>query len=290
MRPLFFTLLLMLTIASLACAQVSQAVREIAIAVAAQLGRKEAGELAKFGGETAVKQLFERAAREGGEATAQQLGSYAERYGVAALRAAETAPGRFVPALDRIGGEFVEQAIYATAREPALVTKLLADYGDDALKLAAKHAGVGPKIATTLGREGIDTGLQLPTNEAIRLARYADNIASAPVPDNFKKDVLKAIAKAPKRVLDEIEKHPNILLTAAGCATVIKLADDAKAEIWGTPGDGPNPPRPGWLERTLRMVIDTFKTPLSAVIAIVGIGVAGWFGARIWLLLKARRR
>lgn len=277
-------------LASLAFAQTGVAVRELALAIAEQLGRKEAGEFAKFGGEAAVKQLFERAAQEGGEVTARHLADYAERYGVAALRAAETSPGRIVPALDRVGSELVQPAIYAAAREPALITKLVTNYGDDALKLAAKHPGVGAKIATSLGREGIDAGLQMPTSEAIRLARYADEIAASPVSATTKRDLLKAIAKAPKRILGEIEKHPNVLLTAVGCATLIMIANDTKDLVLGVPGNGPTPARPGFLERSIKMIIETFKTPISAVIALIGLGIVGWFSARIWVIVKSRHR
>ena len=290
MRRLFSTFTIVAWLGSVASAQVNQAIRELATIVAEQLGRKEAGELAKFGGDAAVRQLFERAVQEGGEATARQLAKYAEEYGVAALRAAEFAPGRMVPALNSVGGELVRPAIYAAAREPAVITKLVTDFGDDALRLAARHPGVGPKIATTLGREGIETGLKLPTNEAVRFARYADDIAASPVPRATKNKLLDAMAKAPKRILDEIEKHPKVLMTAAGCATLIMLAHDQKGDLFGSPGDESTPPRPGFIERLFKVGFEAFKAPISVVMVIVGIGLAGWFGAKIWIILKSGRR
>lgn len=263
-------------------AQVGQIVRELAEAALEQIGRREAGDLAKFGGEAAVREIFEKAAQEGGEVAAKQLAGYTERFGLAALRAVEVAPGRMLPALEKMSGDLLGPAIYAAAREPALVTKLVTEYGESALMVAAKHPGVGPEIATTLGREGIDTALRLPTPQAVRLARCAEDIAAAPVPPSSKNAVLNAIARAPGRVLDEIEKHPKILMTAAGCATLVAISHDWKDPIFGQPG------QPGFADRSLDKVLATFKSPISTVIVLIGLGLIAWCGTRIFLILRRR--
>jgi hypothetical protein len=267
----------LVAVASSSSAQTSSIAGGLAETVIEQLGKKQAVELAKFGGNAAVRHVFERAAEEGGETVARQLANYAERYGVAALRASEVSPAKMVPALGRLGDDLVRPAIYAAAREPSVVTELMAKYGDDALRLAAKHPGVGPRIATALGRDGINVGLNIPTDEAIRLARYSDEIVASPVSSTTKKELLNSISRSPKRVLDEIEKHPKLLFTTAGCATFIAIAHENKQSIFGSSE------HPGTLERIVH-------TPLAVVSAAVGVGILLWFGSKIWLMFRSHRR
>ena len=283
MRRSTSILVLWFWLVTAAMAQVGQVVRELAETALEQLSQHEAGDLAKFGGEAAVREVFEKAVQEGGEEAAKQLARYTERFGIAALRAVEDAPGRMLPAFAQVGDDLLAPAVYAAAREPALVTRLVTQYGEDALVVVAKHPGVGSQITTSLGREGIDTALKIPTPQAIRLARYADDIAAAPIPSSSRKAVLDAVARAPGRVLDEIEKHPKIFMTVAGCATIVAISHDTKHEVFG------DSEHPGFLDRTVNKFIDTFRTPISAVISLIGVGFLAWCGTRIVQIIRRDR-
>jgi hypothetical protein len=79
-----------------------------------------------------------------------------------------------------------------------------------------------------MGRDGIEMGLKLGTDDAVRLARQADDIARlAPAP---RSQVLSKLGRNAKGVLSYLEAHPKILLTAAGVAAVLAVEDNFLGE------------------------------------------------------------
>ena len=265
-----FALTLLLSPLPAALAQAGPIARAIARELAEKLGERGARELAEAGGETAVREVIEKAAKEGGETLAREVAGYAEKYGAQSLRAFREAPAAMAQGMKKIPAEFAEGAMRAAAREPALVARLATEIGEDALIVAAKHPGVGADIATKLGREGCAVAKNLTTADTIRLARFSDDLARLPAAERT--GLLKRIGKAPGKVMDYVERHPNILKTAAATAVALvamdRLIGDAES--------------PGFIER----VAEQFRTPLGIILVCVAALV---LARALWWWRRARR-
>jgi len=177
--------------------------------------------------------------------------------------------------LDGVGPELVTPALRAAAREPKVVTRLLAEYGPDALRVAAQHPGVGTKIVSQLGKEGIDLARGVLTEDAVRLARWGEDIAR--LPTATKLQVLDVVRAAPGKALAWLDRHPTILLTAAGVTSFLA----AKGEMLGS-GQ-----QPGFIERMLKTPMEVVGRPLTMTLyGLGGICVLG-AGARLVVRLRA---
>lgn len=219
-----------------------------------------ANELAQIGGDAAVRTLISKAAAEGGEAAARQVATLCERFGPAAVQAVKAAPARLAQSLGKVTDDLVQAALNAAGREPELVAKLVTQFGDDALIIAAKHPGVGTSIAEKLGKEGIDLAKQLPTSDAVRLARAADELAA--IAPAQRAAVFTKLQCTGSKALDYIERHPLILATSAGVAVFLAVKDDLLGTKDAT----------GFVERITSQTLGMFRNPLSILlIAIVRI-------------------
>ena len=264
------TLALWISTTSVGFAQTGAAVRAMAKELAEKLGQRGARELAEAGGEAAVREVIEKAATQGGETLAREVASYAERYGAQSLRAFREAPAAMVQGMKKLPAEFAEGAMRAAAREPAVIARLATEVGEDALIVAAKHPGVGVDIAGKLGREGCAAAKNLTTPETIRLARISDDLARLPAAE--RNGMLTRIGKAPGKVLDYLEKHPKVLMTAAATTTAIVAIDRLLGDAQ----------EPGFFER----IAGRFYWPVTALIIAAGVLLL----VRAWLWMKRRNR
>ena len=272
-RALSVCLLLTFLLAAAVVAQTAPVVRSLGRELAEALGQRSARELAEAGGEAAVRATVEKAAREGGEQLAREVATYGQRYGAQALRAFADSPAAMVSALRKVPSEFTEGVMRAAAREPEVIAKLGAELGEDALIVAAKHPGVGVDIARKLGREGCAIARQIPTSDAIRLAKLSDDLARLPAAERA--GLLSRMQRAPGKVIDYLEKHPIVFGSAA--VTTAYLAT-AYLAIDALLGDAQSP---GFLER----MSDKFRFPLALVIG----AVALFFLVKAALLFRRRR-
>lgn len=237
-----------------AAAQVGTVATELAEAA---IKKMAANELAAIGGDAAVRTVISKAAAEGGEAAARQVATLCERFGPAAVQALKAAPARLAKSLGAMPDDLVQAAVNAAGREPELIAKLVAELGDDALIVAAKHPGVGTGIATKLGKDGVALAKQLPTTDAVRLARAADEIAA--VAPAERAAVFAKLQRTGGKALDYLERHPRILATTAGVAVFLAVKD----ELLGTKDV------PGFIERITATTLGMFRSPLSVLLLAV---------------------
>lgn len=237
---------------------VRKAATELIEVLAERGGRAGAKELAEFGGHEAVKGVLEKAAREGGEALVERVARYGQSHGLAALRFIERSPAKVVGALDELGPELAAPAIRAAAREPQLVARLVETYGASALRVAAGHPGVGTRIAEQLGQEGIELAGRLPTEQAVSLARWGDDVAGLPAAERGR--VLAAIRTSPEKALNWLDRHPKVLLTAGGVAAFIAAKDNL------FPPEGIQGP----VERMTREAVEAVAPPIQTALYAAG--------------------
>ena len=271
--------------------------QEIAEAIAKKGGRKAAQELAEFGGEQAIQEVLEKASRQGGEALAGKVIRYGKKYGLSAVKTIDNAPALYVKALDEIPETLVERALWAAQREPVAVTRLLSRHGSDALQVAAKYRGVGTDIVSKLGDDGVRMARNMTENQAIVLARHADDIAA--LPPGRKSQLVDAILAAPGRVIDHMEKHPRVFLTVAGITTLVALKDDVlgKGEVITVNPDGSRTiSKRGLVERMLdriqaliMAILNRFRNLLSALLVVPAVILACGGVVKIWGCYRRER-
>lgn len=277
-RAMFAMIVTVLVAAPALCLAQGRAVIEGGEALVKQMvqrgGTTAAREVAEMGGSAAVRETLERAAREGGEQLATRVSRYGVVHGPVALRAIGRSPAKMVAALDEIPGELLRPALHAAAREPDTIARLVASHGAGALETAARHPGVGSKIVTSLGDDGLKLGRSLTTDQAVVVARHADEIAKLPAPQRA--GVMQALSKSPARVVGYLERHPKILLTTAGVVTVVALKD----EIIGTTQlalDAAGNPiavtKPGFIERLVGEPVRRATNLLGVILASI---LGGW--------------
>ena len=243
-------------------------------------GATAAREVAEMGGNAAVRETLERAAREGGEQLATRVSRYGVAHGPVAIRAIGRSPARMVAALDEIPQNLVRPALQATAREPDTIVRLVASHGAGALETAARHPGVGSKLVTSLGDDAVKLGRNLTTDQAVVIARHADEIAKLPAAQ--REGVMQALAKSPARVASYLERHPKILLTTAGVVTVVALKDEIVGTTQLALDAAGNPiavAKPGFIERLVGEPVRNATNLLGVVAASI---LAGWGAIQLW--------
>jgi hypothetical protein len=262
-------ILTLLGMAFTASAQVGRIATELSEQIIQKLGPKGAKELVEMGGEAGVRTIIQQAAAEGGETAARQVATLCERFGTPALLAVKASPAKLAASLGKMPDDLVEAAIHAAGREPELLGKLVAQIGDDALLVAARHPGVGTQIAGKLGKEGVEIARDFSTPDAIRLARNADDIAK--IAPAERAAVLAKIRRTGTSALDYLERHPKLLATTAGVGVFLAVKDD----LLGTKG------APGFVERIVGNTVAMFKNPLSILL----VAIAALIFARVGFIV-----
>jgi hypothetical protein len=259
-------------------------VREATEQVFRQAGREGVEELAQMGGRAGVTEVFEQSAREGGDQLVRKAARYGVEDGPAALRVIGRSPAKMVGALDGLSPELRQAGIAAVERNPELMTRLVREYGSGAMEVAAKHPGVGEKLAQTLGEDGIQLGRKLTTDQSIVAARYAPEIAKLPGAERA--GILSKLGTSPRVVLDYLESHPRVLTTAAGVAVVMAVKDDvigdkgrsvvlADGRVVNTPGHA------GLIERMFPSASRAAEKPVMMISGVVAVGIAAWFAVHL---------
>ena len=267
-------------------------VREATEQVFRSASREGLEELTQMGGKAAVNEVFEQTAREGGDQLVRKAAQYGVEDGPAALRAIGRSPAKMVNALDGLSPQLRQAGIAAVERNPELMTQLVKEYGSGAMEVAARHPGVGEKLAQSLGQDGIQLGRNLTTDQSILAARYAPDVAKLPPAERA--GILSKLSQSPKLVLDYLESHPRVLTTSAGVAVVMAIKDDvigdkgksvltADGRVVNTPG------HPGLIERMFPSVSKAAEQPVMMISGVVALGIAGWFAVHLlgkWRLQK----
>ncbi len=250
-------------------------------------GREAASELTELGGAAAVRVLLQRAAAEGGEGLVDRVIQLGSRYGPSALKAIEPSPSQMIRALDRVPPDLILPAIRAAAREPELASQLLSTYGTAALEVAARQPGVGADLVEKLGEDGIRIGNRLTTDQAVKFARHADDIAALPTAQ--RSQLMDAIMKAPARVLDYLETHPKVLLTAGGVSAFMAAKENILGSAVPSSGCGSSPL--GLVERVIFRLGDKFARPVTAAVVFTVAAICAYTMIRllsVWKLNAAR--
>jgi hypothetical protein len=197
-------------------------------------GTEEATEfLARQGGRELAERVATAAAREGGEEAADQVSRLAAAYGPDALRALDNAP-ELAPVLaalkqlpeSEIPAVLSRLSAGASGRELA---RSIGRVGVSAVRGDLVHPGVGAVLARSLGDEGTELATKLSTDQAITVARHADDLAVLPA--GQRQAVLALLHRDAERMVAFMGRFAadnpgKTLFTAA--ATTVLLAESER--------------------------------------------------------------
>jgi hypothetical protein len=191
--------------------------------------KQSAKELAEIGGEKAVQEVLEKAAKEGGDELVGQVVSLSKRGGPRTLQALGPDPALMTKALRGLPEGQLADSVIETARNPALMAKLVRSHGDEAIVAAARHPGIGTQVIDEFGEAGLKATRELGTDQVIVLAKTK----------GFR-DLPAAAQQKFVGLLDRDPRAVTNLIKLARAGTVIVLTADfvnkLEAEILGKGG------------------------------------------------------
>lgn len=250
-------------------------------------------ELAEHGGEAAVRRVAQKALSEGGEPTLNRMVATASKYGPDAVRMFDNVPtvSPVLKSLDEIPEEVVSTALkrLAAGQPGRELAEVAEQYGGKAILVELKHPGVGTGLVRSLGDEGVRIGDSLATDQAIVLAKHADDIAKLPAAQRA--GILDLLHRDATGVVGFIgrfmEKHPGKTLFAASATTIILAnperilgGDEIVLDANGVPH---LVSKPGLMGRTTEHAVQSVVRPLMTyVIPLAAVAFAAWLGIKLW--------
>lgn len=270
----------------------------------ARKGVSESGEqLAKYGGRELVERVATTLVREGGEEALEKAVTLTAKYGPDVLRVIDDAPSptTLLKALDDIPADSVGTAIARLGADGLPLQTLVQQYGSRMLKAELSNPGVSVGLVRSLGDDGLRLATSLGGDNAIMVARYADDIAALPA--GQKESVLKLLYDDTKRMVAFIgrflEKNPGTTLFY-GSATALLLANSERLLGGGEmviDKDG-NPvivSKPGLIERIIHFLIHVLfdkvvKPALYVLLPIVALGGVAWTAIKLYFTYQRERR
>ena len=260
-------------------------------------GREFTEEFTEFGGEAFVRKVTERTLREGGADAFELLVRKAGTHGPDALRAADNAVSipRLLKAVDDLPEDMAGPAIrrLSAGADGRILAEAVEQYGPKALRAELRHPGVGGRLVSRLGEDGVQLSSKVSTDQAITISRHADNIVDLPA--SQKQRVIDLLRNDTDRMVTFmgrfIEKNPGkVLFTVAGTAVVLANADKVlggEGEIViGPDGKPVYVPQPGMIERVTMGVVNRV---LAVVMPLVALAGAVWLGIKLWFRYRLAR-
>lgn len=274
-------------------AAAGKVVRELIEQIGIRGGKSASEELVRLGGEKSVQEVLEKAAKEGGEALVEKTARYSVEYGPIVLRGAKESPLKFISAFEKLPPNLRTAAMQEMRRETELMARLAENYGETALEIGARHPGVGPTVLSKIGRESSEFLVTHPTDQVIRVSRFADDIARATPAQ--RSDLMGLISSAPEKILNLLETHPNILKTGAALVAFLAAKDQilgTKEVIIGPDGKPVTIGKVGALGVFAETIENVIKSPLAILAAVAGLVIAAAALLKLLPLLgiRAERR
>ena len=214
------------------------------------LGKRGAKEVAEAGGEFAVREISERALREGGEQAARSLGRLTGEHGALAVKALTHAEdlGKLLKVVDNLPATEVAPSLRCLAgQEGKAMARLATEWGPKALAAEARNPGLASRLIKVFGQEGVEATGKLTKTEMLAISRCADDIAAmTPAAKETVGQMLARNAKEFAKFCGEFVKaNPGKTLTAVAVVamqerilggTTIETGPDGKPKAVSTPG------------------------------------------------------
>ena len=271
--------------------------------ITSQLSRKggaEAAEkLSQEAGEVLVERVAVKVVRDGGKESLDRLAVLTAQHGPDVLRALDNSPSatRMLTILEELPVEQVPAALArlsagASGRD---LSEATIRWGSSALRSELAHPGVGGRLVHVLGSDGVELCSHLTTDQAIAVARHADDIAA--LPPSLRSSLLEVIVAQPDRfarfVGRFVENNPKVsLFTGATTAVFLKNSErlfGGDEIVIGPDGVPQVISKRGTIERTFEPVIQELSFGVRmlwiacivvSAVSILSISIL-WIG-RLW--------
>ncbi len=214
----------------------AQVTTSVARSIAKYFGKEGAEEateyMAKKGGQELVERVTRSAVKQGGDDAVEQVAKLTSKYGPEALSAIDNAPSIMpvLSALDEIPEAQAKAAIARLAAGSAgrELAESVTRYGAVAIRSELAHPGVGLALVRSFGDEGAELASKLTSDQAIAIARHADEIAK--LPPAQRSGVLAMLRNDTEKMVSFlgrfVENNPGKTLFTAATTTVILAEPD----------------------------------------------------------------
>ncbi len=191
-------------------------------------GTEQASEyLGRKGGQEILERVASNAAKQGGDGAVENVAKLAGKHGPEALAALDNSPSIMpvITALEEIPESQVRFALakLAAGESGRELAETISRFGAVALRSELKHPGVGMILVRSLGDEGADLATRLSGDQAIAVARHADDLAK--LPDAQRAGILGMLKSDTDRMVAFVgrfvEANPGKSLFTVATTTVI---------------------------------------------------------------------
>ncbi len=278
--------------------------RELSEALAQHIGKSSGKlalkEIAELGGEAALREVGERVVREGGEASLDTLLRFTKVYGKEALKAVQhsVSSPRLLSALDELPADALGPAIrrLASPNVGKQLAEAVEQLGSQVLICEVRHPGIGGQIVSTLGSTVSPLIQGATRDQAVLVARYADEVAALSEPGRAM--VTEMIAKQFNGFTSFLgkfaSKNPKAVLFTG--ASLIALESQAERILGGDEIllDEDGRPivvqKPGLVRTSLDSVSRNLAEPAASVGRNLALAVGLPVGIGLAVLIARRRR
>lgn len=140
--------------------------------------------LSRKGGKEIMERVVATATRQGGDEAVEQVAKFTGKYGPDALAALDNAPSLLpvLRTLDELPPAQVKLALtrLAAGKSGRELAEAMAVHGGSALRMELQHPGVGLFFVRNFGDDGVELASKMTTDQAIVVARHADDIGRLP--------------------------------------------------------------------------------------------------------------
>lgn len=287
-------------------------------AVAASVGKallkyfgKQGGEeateyLSRKGGKEIMERVVTTATRQGGDEAVEQVARLTGKYGPDALAALDNAPSLMplIRTLDELPPSQVKLALtrLAAGKSGRELAEAIAVHGGSALRMELKHPGVGLFFVRSFGDEGVELASKMTTDQAIVVARHADDIGKLPA---VQKSGLIGMLKGNTEQMVGfmarfVEANPGKTLFTVAATTVI-LAEPERILggdeiVFDADGNPVLISKSGFVDRAMEAggevashVSTNYVRPIYlTIMAFVGVFVVIWGSLKYWAYRKMK--
>ena len=270
-------------------------------------GGEEATEyLSRRGGNEIMERVVTTATRQGGDEAVEQVAKFTGKYGPDALAALDNAPSLvpLIRALDDLPPTQVKLALtkLAAGKPGRELAEAIAVHGGSALRMELQHPGVGLFFVRSFGDEGVELASKMTTDQAIVVARHADDIGKLPA---TQKAGLVGMLKGNTEQMVGfvgrfVEANPGKTLFTVAATTVI-LAEPERILggdeiVFDADGNPVLISKSGFVDRAMEAggevashVSTNYLRPVYlTVMAFVGVFVVIWGSLKYWAFRKMK--
>ena len=287
-------------------------------AVAASVGKallkyfgKQGGEeateyLSRKGGKEIMERVVTTATRQGGDEAVEQVAKFTGKYGPDALAALDNAPSimPLIRTLDELPPAQVKMALtrLASGKSGRELAEAIAVHGGSALRMELQHPGVGLFFVRSFGDEGVELASKMTTDQAIVVARHADDIGKLPASQKAGLiGMLKGNTEQMVAFMGRfVEANPGKVLFSVAATTVI-LAEPERILggdeiVFDADGNPVLISKSGFADRAMEAggevashVSTNYLRPIYlTVMAFVGVFVVIWGSLKYWAFRKMK--